>query len=316
MRKLFFSLLGVLCAFSISAQSECTTTQYTGHATYYLLLDQGSIGNCTFENDSLGIAYAAAATQLYAGSDACGVCLEVTGNTGTRTIQVVDQCPTCTAGTDLDLGPDIFEEIVGPLSVGYSEISFFEIACPWDTKPITVYIQGSNEWYGKVIIANHKNRINRVEINNGGSWVDMVRGTDNGWVKGGLGGHAAYEIRVTDIFGETVTVTGVDLRVGDGKVNGTDNFTPCFITSSNEINWFDYIQVFPNPTQDFVQIEGMQQVEQIQIFDVSGQLVYAESFSGITTQTTLDISSLLTGVYQINFISKGHSVQTKRMLKL
>lgn len=322
MVKQLLSITLGISSLALVGQSECSTTLYDqGEATYYNLLENGSVGNCTFVNDSVKPYYAALATGMYNGAggaypaEFCGACLEVTGPLGTEIIQVVDQCPTCILEQDLDLSPQAFAVIVGPTSVGRAHISWFEVACPWGNKPLDVIIQGSNQWYGKVIIAGHKNRINKVEIENGTTWQTMVRGEDNGWVKGGLGGHASFRIRVTDIFGEEIIVPGVDLSVGDGRVIGPDNFTGCYITGEEEINSFDYISTFPNPATNMVTFEGINKVDEIRIFNTLGVLVDAITISNVATIANVDISSYTTGMYAVQMISNNQLVHRTNLIK-
>jgi hypothetical protein len=166
-----------------------------------------------------------------------------------------------------------------------------------------------------VIIAGHKNRINRVEILNGATWEEMVRGTDNGWMKGGLGGHASFEIKGSDIFGETVIVTGVYLNVADGHVIGTDNFTGCYITSEDEISSFDYISTFQNPANNQVTFEGIQKVTQILIVDTMLKVVATKNFNGGVTKTTLDISELKSGIHVTKMVSGNQLANTTNIIK-
>jgi hypothetical protein len=56
------------------------------------------------------------------------------------------------------------------------------------------------------------------------------------------------------------------------------------------------VQIFPNPAQNVIQIQTERQMQRITIFGSNGQLV--ESYENQnTTHTTLDVSSLVPGVY-------------------
>ena len=141
-----------------------------------------------------GTNYGALETAtLQEDSDAkyCGMCVEMTGENGTAIVQIVDECPDCwehnSGDTDIDLSPSAFAAVVGDQGIGRSDITWEEVSCPWST-PIDLRFESAHEWNVKVIIANHVNRIDKVEITHDGQWVDMERGADNGWVKGSLFG--------------------------------------------------------------------------------------------------------------------------------
>lgn len=307
----------------IHAQSNCAPEVYSsGQATYYLLLEQGRIGNCTFINDSVKPYYAALATGMYNGPGGsepgkwCGACVEVTGQRGTEIVQIVDQCPTCeNSFQDLDLSPQAFEAIVGPLSQGIGPLSWHEVPCPRFNKPIYVIIQGSNQWYGKVIVAGHNNRIGRVEIKNGTVWEDMERGEDNGWVKGNLGGLNSYDVRITDIFGEQVTVTGVDLRVGDGMVMGDSNFDPCVVASSTDFAAYQFIEQYPNPVEDRINFSGVSGISNIQILNAHGASVADKILSSSSDELSINTTDLTMGLYFVQFKKDGAVVHRSKFVK-
>lgn len=321
MKRIFTLISAIAFGVQLNAQSSCVDMVYDqGEGTYYTLLDNGNIGNCTFENDSIKPYYGALATGMYNGDNGnypaefCGACVEVTGAAGTKIIQIVDQCPTCHLDQDIDLSPTAFEEIVGPLSTGRGDISWFEVPCPWGNKPVEVIIQGSNAWYGKVIIAAHKNRIKSVEIQNGSSWETMVRGEDNGWVKGSLGGFSSYKIRITDIFNEVIEVDNVDLSVGDGKVIGTTNFTPCITTTTNEIN-AKLISTYPNPINNTLTIAGIKGIETIAVYDMQGRLMTTHNVNTNLLTTQINTAHLATGMYQLVLTNSSGNQVTKSVVK-
>lgn len=303
---------------SVFAQGTCIGTEHpNGQATYYVGLPTGQ-GNCTFESDSVVPNYAALATGMYNGPGGlepakyCGVCVEVTGPKGTATIQIVDQCPTCEhSEQDLDLSPEVFEEIVGPLTIGIGDISWHEVSCPRQ-HPIYMHIQGSHEWYGKVIIAGHVNRIMRVEVENGpNNWIDLERQEDNGW-ESNLGGHFSYNFRITDLFGEVLTISNVDLRIGNGVITGTTNFTPCTITATENLMNKSNITAFPNPASDAVVFDGLKGITSFEIVNTNGTAVHKEKIPGYES-LRLDLSAFTPGIYVVRFYSKESQIATHRI---
>lgn len=317
MRNLFTISIWAFTS-SIFAQGTCIGTEYTNsQATYYVGLPTG-VGNCTFDSDSVVPNYAALATGMYNGPGGlepakyCGTCVEVTGPIGTATIQIVDQCPTCEhSEQDLDLSPEVFQQIVGSLTIGIGALSWHEVSCPRQ-HPIYMHIQGSHEWYGKVIIAGHVNRIARVEVENGpNNWVDMIRQEDNGW-ESSLGGHFSYNFRITDIFGEIVTISGIDLRIANGVVSGTTNFTPCTITATEDLKSSPLISAYPNPANDAIVFEGLTGVTDFELLNNSGLVVHKESVHGYQS-LSLELSAFTHGLYLIRFYGDDQVLDTQRI---
>lgn len=56
------------------------------------------------------------------------------------------------------------------------------------------------------------------------------------------------------------------------------------------------LNVYPNPTQDFIQIDGLQNVSDFQLFDSNGKLVLSGE---INNKETIDLLSLNKGTYQL-----------------
>lgn len=318
-KNLLIALFGI-ATISTSAQSSttCDDTVYpNGYATFYKLLENGSsnIVKCSFDavNDIKGTQYGALHTIMLNETPAkyCGMCVEMTGSAGTSILQIVDECPTCTHSTqDIDLSPQAFAAVVGAESIGVENVSWIEVPCPW-TAPVEVIIQGSNYSWAKVIIAKHVNRIAKVEIGSGGTFHEMVRGTDNGWVKSNFGGawnNFIMEVRITDIYGEEIIVQNIDLEQDptDATVVGTSNFTGCSVTSTEELNPLDYVVAYPNPATNSVTFDGLEGVNRMDIVNVNGQIVGTQVI-GNNLSISLDISNLPTGIYVARMTGDNNS---------
>ena len=289
----------------------CATTSDDGlaQATFYNLIANGSstVVRCAFDvvNKIKGTNYGALETAtLQEDSDAkyCGMCVEMTGENGTAIVQIVDECPDCwehnSGDTDIDLSPSAFAAVVGDQSIGRSDITWEEVSCPWST-PIDLRFESAHEWNVKVIIANHVNRIDKVEITHDGQWVDMERGADNGWVKGSLFGQTK-SIRVTDIYGSQITMENLDFSTTLSwvTVTGTEQFPACGLTTSaNELNTLDYISLYPNPANNSITFEGIEDVRLMEIVNINGQVVANKNFQTSSNQISLDISNLAPGIY-------------------
>lgn len=323
MKNQFLSLFAFSCfTVGANAQSNCDAKVYSqGSATYYTLLDDAAgtarSGNCSFVNDDIKPYYGAMYTPIYDNSNYCGVCVEVTGIKGTQIIQIVDQCPTCHVDGDIDLSPTAFQAIVGDLNIGKSGISWKAVACPLAGKNIRVSTQGSNQWYAKVIIEQHVNKIKAVEIYNSGSWKSMVRETDNGWTTSGVSIPGNTQVRVTDIFGEQVIVDGVEIASGTNKTfTGTSNFKPCITTSVGVIAEARNIQIYPNPASDFILIDDVKDIQMVNVYNALGELVMIRQINPSQNKLMMDISTLETGIYTMHFTIHNQVQVIKKIAKL
>lgn len=323
MENHFFSFLALSCfVVGANAQSNCNSKVYSqGSATYYTLLDDAAgtarSGNCSFVNNDIKPYYGAMYTPIYDNSNYCGVCVEVTGKKGTQIIQIVDQCPSCHVDGDIDLSPAAFQAIVGDLSIGKSGIVWKAVACPFAGKNIRVTTQGSNQWYAKVIIEQHINKIKAVEIFNSGSWKSLVREADNGWTTSGISIPGNTQVRITDIFDEQVVVDGVEIASGTNKTfPGTSNFKPCITTSLDAVSAAGNIQIYPNPASDLIMIDKVENIQMIHVYNTLGELVMTKQINPSQTKVMMDISSLETGIYTLHFTAQNNIRAVKKIAKL
>jgi len=93
-----------------------------------------------------------------------------------------------------------------------------------------------------------------------------------------------------------------------GIVNFTDG--PCTV-GVNEL--MKQIEIFPNPTKDFVQINAdLGGRKELTVLNISGQTVLTDSF--LSKNKTLDLSSLPAGMYLVKLTSKDGNL-TQRIIK-
>lgn len=323
MENRLLSIFALSCIVVVAnAQSNCNSKVYNqGSATYYKLLDDAvgtdRSGNCSFVNNDVKPYYGAMYTPVYDNANFCGVCVEVTGKKGTQIIQIVDQCPSCHVEGDIDLSPAAFQAIIGDLSIGKSSISWKAVACPLAGKNIRVTTQGSNQWYAKVIIEQHTNKIKAVDIYNSGSWKSLVRGADNGWTTSGISIAGNTQVRVTDIFDEQVIVDGVEIASGTNKTfTGTSNFKPCITTSLNDLSAARNIQIYPNPASDVVLIDEVEGIQHVNVYNTLGELVMTKQINPSQNRLMMDISILGTGIYTLHFTTNNNVQAVKKLAKL
>lgn len=313
-----------------------------GHGTWYNNLDVNPNGvvKCSFErSDILNTKYGALDKGLLLASgtpDYCGMCVEAiapTHNNVPTIIQIVDECPDCwdraangsaLVGTntkfgDIDLSITAFQALLQQdhVALGIGDFDWKEVSCPWATN-IHLIIQGSNDWYAKVIVGNHVNRIASVEISNdgGNSWHAMTRLVDNGWEKGSFGpDFGRKSFKITDIHGSVIIMNNIDMSVADAKIAGTEQFPACGnVTSTNPLNTLEYVSAFPNPANSEITFVGIEDVEVMQIINLNGQIVASQNLQASSAQITLDISDFAPGIY-VAKMSGGSNAGTVTFVK-
>lgn len=80
-----------------------------------------------------------------------------------------------------------------------------------------------------------------------------------------------------------------------------------FALQQNSIDW-QSVKIYPNPTKDYLNIQGISQVTQITIWDVTGKQVYAKS---IHHDQTIAITGLQSGIYVLKLLSDSHYKEFK-----
>ena len=73
------------------------------------------------------------------------------------------------------------------------------------------------------------------------------------------------------------------------------------------------IQIYPNPTNDFVNIKAKGTINSIQLFDVQGRIIKASTIKD--TETRFDISQYDSGIYFVK-INTDKGVKTEKLIKL
>ncbi len=77
------------------------------------------------------------------------------------------------------------------------------------------------------------------------------------------------------------------------------------------------LTVFPNPSNGQITLisRGNSSVDNIEVFNVAGRLMYKNAFNNSASQRTIDLSSLNAGVYILKANSNDYSFSTKIILK-
>lgn len=111
-------------------------------------------------------------------------------------------------------------------------------------------------------------------------------------------------------------VYNVCLTITDtcGKQSTTCQNVNMMPFSIGELNLLESIKVFPNPADDFLQIElpnGIESETNISLYDLNGKLLIAKEVAENKEKVNLDLSTLAKGVYLLNLNLNGVSRQMK-----
>ncbi|MER5667997.1 expansin EXLX1 family cellulose-binding protein [Streptomyces mirabilis] len=183
-------------------------TSYRGVATAYVIGDGN--GSCSYGPTSDRMT-AAMNTTDYETSKACGAYVSVRAASGASiTVRITNECPAPCAPGQLDLSHEAFSKLA-PLSTGRISITW-RLLSPAMSDTISIrYKVGSSQYWCGVQAIGHRNPLARLEVRANGSWVALPRTSYNYFLSEhgrGCGG----TIRLTDIYGQQLTVAGIGIR--------------------------------------------------------------------------------------------------------
>ncbi|MEZ4225593.1 MAG: expansin EXLX1 family cellulose-binding protein [Polyangiaceae bacterium] len=197
--------------------------KHSGEATYYTFAD-GS-GNCSFDPTPQDLMVGAMNHTDYQASAACGACATLQGPQGQVTVRIVDRCPECPQG-DIDLSPEAFAKIAD-ISKGRVPISWQYVPCSVSGPVVYRFKEGSNQWWTAVQVRNHKHAIAKLEYEQSpGKFVAVAREDYNYFVEPSGMGPGPYTFRVTDVYGHTLTDSGIAHKEA-AEVPGSAQFPNC-----------------------------------------------------------------------------------------
>ena len=195
---------------------------HTGDGTYY---DATGAGNCGFDPSPNDLMVGAMNHTDYADSAVCGACAHIVGPSGEVTVRIVDQCPECQPG-DIDLSPQAFQKFAD-LSLGRVTINWKYVPCDVTGPIIYRFKEGSNQWWTAVQMRNHRNAIAKFEYQKSdGSFVSVNRENYNYFVEASGMGPGPYTFRVTDVYGNVLTDSGIP-HMEAQEVPGAAQFPAC-----------------------------------------------------------------------------------------
>jgi hypothetical protein len=71
------------------------------------------------------------------------------------------------------------------------------------------------------------------------------------------------------------------------------------------------INIYPNPTKDYVVINNLKGENQITIIDLNGRMRYYQNSS--SNQVEINLEGLESGIYNLNIIN-GNNISTKKLI--
>ncbi|MER7581194.1 expansin EXLX1 family cellulose-binding protein [Kitasatospora sp. NPDC097691] len=182
---------------------------HQGVATSYDAADGN--GACSF-GPSGDLMVAAMNHTDYETSDACGAYVLVHAANGPSiTVRIVNECPLPCEPGQLDLSHEAFGKLAD-LSVGRLPITW-TLLSP-GTAPATMSIRykaGSSQWWCGIQVIGHRNPVAALEVRVGGGWRQLSR-TDYNYFLSPDGSGCGGPIRITDIYGEQLTVDGIAVK--------------------------------------------------------------------------------------------------------
>ncbi|MEV4820637.1 expansin EXLX1 family cellulose-binding protein [Micromonospora sp. NPDC049274] len=198
---------------TLAAAPPTGTATHSGKATFYD--SKGAGGNCSNPAAPANRLYVALGPTEYAAGAACGGFLDVTGPKGAVRVLIMDQCPECEPG-HLDLSREAFARIADPVQ-GLVQVTYRAVVNPPLPGPLTFRIkEGASQFWFAVRVGNHGNPLRAVEVrkDDDGPWRATARQDYNYWLLASGAGPGPYSVRVTDVYGHRVTVSGIRMTPG------------------------------------------------------------------------------------------------------
>jgi expansin len=169
-----------------------------GLITYYAATGGG---NCMFDPTPDDLLVGAMNESQYAGSAACGECVEVEGPKGTVTVRIVDRCPECAPG-HVDLSREAFARVAN-VADGRVAVRWRVVSCAVSGPVAYRFKEGSSQWWTALQVRNHRLPIQKLEWRRGSdAWASVPRESYNYFVVNGGVGPGPFQVRVTATDGQ------------------------------------------------------------------------------------------------------------------
>ncbi|MEU1187637.1 expansin EXLX1 family cellulose-binding protein [Streptomyces sp. NPDC005859] len=183
-------------------------TAYQGVATSYDIGDGN--GACSYGPTS-DVMTAAMNTADYETSKACGAYVLVRAGSGASiTVRITNECPAPCEPGQLDLSRQAFAKLAA-LSAGRIPVTW-SLLSPSTSDTVSIrYKTGSTQYWCGIQAIGHRNPLARLEVRTSAGWTSLAR-TDYNYFLSEQGAGCGGTIRLTDIYGEQLTVEGIAVR--------------------------------------------------------------------------------------------------------
>lgn len=166
---------------------------------------------------------------------------------------------------------------------------------------------GEQEWYGNTMEVASTNRliflggskgIKKVWINDDGDPIsEVIYSITN----------TEWELLSSSHYGSKVIFAGF---LGDYSLMSSIHVVIDYTTGVIETNIPD-INIYPNPSKDWIGIDGLTETSNIQIFDITGKLILSQQYQ---VGDRINISDLTIGIYILK-IRNSQGESCKKMIK-
>lgn len=193
---------------AVSAGRIGPGTTYEGDATVYDAADGN--GACSFGPSDDMMIVAMNETD-YETAGACGATVLVRAANGNSvTVRVTNVCPLPCAPGQLDLSKQAFAELADPM-LGRIPVTW-SLVSPGSAGTISIrYKDGSSQWWCGIQAIDHRNPLAKLEVDAGDGWQALPR-TGYNYFLSENGSGCGGDIRITDIYGERLTISGLPVR--------------------------------------------------------------------------------------------------------
>ncbi|MFI5936821.1 expansin EXLX1 family cellulose-binding protein [Actinoplanes sp. NPDC051494] len=185
-----------------------TSAKHSGKATFYDL--GGGQGNCSSPTPADDL-FVALGPDEYSGAASCGSYLDVTGPKGKVRVKVIDKCPECAPG-HLDLSRTAYKKIGAEID-GIIPITYKAVPNAATPGPLSItFKDGTSAFWFAVMVDNHANPIKSLQAKGpSGSFVSATQADFNFWIIDAGAGSGPFQIKMTDIYGNTATAKNIKL---------------------------------------------------------------------------------------------------------
>ncbi|TCC36267.1 expansin EXLX1 family cellulose-binding protein [Kribbella speibonae] len=182
--------------------------RYRGVATAYEAGDGN--GACLY-GPAGDLMIAAMNHTDYESAKACGAYVRVRAANGASiTVRIVNECPLPCAPGQLDLSQQAFSRLAN-LAVGRLSITW-TLLSPAAPGTLSIrYKTGSSQWWCGIQVIGHRNPVATLEVRTANGWRKLQR-TGYNYFLAPDGNGCGRAIRVTDIYGERLTIDGIVLK--------------------------------------------------------------------------------------------------------